>query len=604
MNENYGFNQEYGYGPEESVNSQSSVETAAPTESVNTTVESTGVVSETAADVMTGNAHEIAPEIISEVTSEIVKPVDIAPDNGGTRAIVNSSALNDGTAGSTHTGMSNTGSAYTGSDNAGSAYIGSASTGNANSAYAANANNNSAYAANGYAGAQYTKNRYNMDHIPSEPKKKKSAGGGLDLLKRAAAAVLCGILFGIFAGAGIYAINLITDKLDGGKESSRIEDVAPPERESNDVISSATTDASPADIGKPEFPGQPDMPLQGGVAMMDASSVVENCMPSIVAITNKYTYTQTYQYFFGPSQRVQEQAEASGSGIIVGETDDELLVVTNQHVIENADELSIQFVDGESYDAAIKGAQTDQDLAVIAVKLADMKDSTKNAIKIAALGDSDALKVGEPAIAIGNSLGYGQSVTCGIISAVDRDFEYQDTTRTVIQTDAAINPGNSGGALLNKNGEVVGINEAKYADTAVEGVGYAIPISAAKPIIEELSARTTRTKIADGKTGFLGVGGVDVTEDVAQMYGMPIGVYISNVGEGTGAEAGGIVKGDIITQFDGEGVSTMEELRKVVSYYQAGDVVSVTLQRTGQNGYEEVVLSVTLGERPTEQNNQ
>lgn len=430
-----------------------------------------------------------------------------------------------------------------------------------------------------------TGNRYNMNHIPSEPKKKKHEGGVSGMLKRAAAAVLCGILFGIFAGAGIYAINIITDKF-GDDNAAKIEDIAPPEAEKMEIPSTETT--------RPYFQEQLELPVQGQVAMMDATTVVENCMPSIVSITNKYT--QTYQSFWGPSRQIE--SEASGSGIIVGENETELLVVTNSHVIEDSDELIVQFVDGESYDAAIKGSQSDQDLAVIAVRLDDMKESTKGAIKIAMLGDSDALKVGEPAIAIGNSLGYGQSVTCGIISAVERDFSYQDNTRTVIQTDAAINPGNSGGALLNKYGEVVGINEAKYADTAVEGVGYAIPISAAKPIIDELVTRTTRAKIGDGKSGFLGIGGVDVTEDVATMYGMPIGVYISSVGEGTGAEAAGIVKGDIITKFDGESVSTLEELRKLVSYYQVGSVVDVTLQRTGQNGYEEVVVSVTLGERP------
>lgn len=437
-----------------------------------------------------------------------------------------------------------------------------------------------------------TRNRYNMDHIPEEPKRKKEKSGGFG--KKVFAAVFCGLLFGLFAGTGIYAVNLLTNEL-GAKNS--VNEAA----EKVDESAGESIPATESVLPLPEM----NVLQESSEAMapvMDASAVVESCMPSIVAITNKYTYTQTYSYFFGPSQRVQGQAEASGSGIIVGENDDELLIVTNQHVIEDADELSVQFVDGESYDAAIKGAQSTEDLAIIAVKLSDMSEATRKAIKIAILGDSDALRVGEPAIAIGNSLGYGQSVTLGIISAKDRDFEEKEKgiERKVIQTDAAINPGNSGGALLNIRGEVIGINEAKYSDTAVEGVGYAIPISSAKPIIDELATKTTRSMVAEGEAGYLGVGGVDVTEDVAERYGMPRGVYISTVGEGTAAETAGIQKGDIITEFDGESVTSMEGLRKVVSYYAAGSTVEVKFQRTGSNGFEEMTVSVVLGKRPKE----
>lgn len=433
-----------------------------------------------------------------------------------------------------------------------------------------------------------TRNRYNMDHIPAEPKPKKEKKGGF--AKKVFAAVFCGLLFGLFAGTGIYAVKLFTNEF-GAKNDNAARIAELPEEK-------------PAE--KPDVaPSLPELPVLSesnvpAAPVMDASAVVENCMPSIVAITNKYTYTQTYSYFFGPSQRVQGQAEASGSGIIVGENDEELLIVTNQHVIEDADELSVQFVDGESYDAAIKGAQSTEDLAIIAVKLSDMSEASKKAIKIATLGDSDALRVGEPAIAIGNSLGYGQSVTLGIISAKDRDFAEKEKgiERKVIQTDAAINPGNSGGALLNIRGEVIGINEAKYSDTAVEGVGYAIPISSAKPIIDELATKTTRSTVAEGEAGYMGVGGVDVTEEVAANYGMPRGVYISTVAEGSAAEIAGIQKGDIITEFDGESVTTMEGLRKVVGYYAAGTTVDVKLQRTGVNGYEEMTVTVVLGKRP------
>ena len=282
------------------------------------------------------------------------------------------------------------------------------------------------------------------------------------------------------------------------------------------------------------------------------------------------------------------------------------MIATNYHVIEGADSLEVQFVDDSKSRAEVKGTDSNMDLAVIAVQLSDLTTDTRNAIAIATLGDSDALTLGEPAIAIGNALGYGQSVTTGVISAVNRVIdlsEAQDGSKegTFIQTNAEINPGNSGGALLNIRGEVVGINSNKIGGSTVEGMGYAIPISTARPIIEQLMTEKTRAKVEEAKRGFLGISGVSVTTDVSQMYGLPLGVYVASVSEDGGAKAAGVQEGDIITKFDGKEISSMDDLQNRLAYYEAGEAVSITVQRQASGGYQDQEIQVTLGAKQTVQ---
>lgn len=317
----------------------------------------------------------------------------------------------------------------------------------------------------------------------------------------------------------------------------------------------------------------------------------------MVSIVNNFTETANV---FG-QQYTQEEA-ASGSGIIVGKTDDELLIVSNNHVVESADTLTVTFIDGSEAQAQVKGLDSDMDLAVIAVSLNDLSDDTKNAITVATLGSSDDLKLGEPVIAIGNALGYGQSVTNGIVSALNREITLENgSTGTFIQTNAAINPGNSGGALLNMNGEVIGINSNKIGGTAVEGMGYAIPITSASPIIADLMERQTRTKVAEDEVGYIGISLQEVTSQISQMYNMPEGIYVVSVEEGSAAANAGIMKGDIITKFDGSSISSYSDLQKTLQYYAVGDSVTVTVQRPQNGEYVSIELNLTLGSRPASQ---
>ena len=279
--------------------------------------------------------------------------------------------------------------------------------------------------------------------------------------------------------------------------------------------------------------------------------------------------------------------------------------MTNYHVIEDSLDLKVQFIDESVATAKVKGSASSMDLAVLAVNISDLEASTLESISIATLGDSNSLKVGEPAIAIGNALGYGQSVTTGVISALDRQIEMAEdgtTSGTLIQTDAAINPGNSGGALLNMKGEVIGINSNKIGGSAIEGMGYAIPISNAKPIIEDLMSRETKDKVEQEKKGYLGISGLDVTSDVSAMYGMPEGVFVTQVYEG-GAKSAGMLKGDIIVGFEGSKIRTMEDLQGYLEYYEMGETVEVTVQRGNAGGYEEITLQIMLGAQSTIQQN-
>ncbi len=324
----------------------------------------------------------------------------------------------------------------------------------------------------------------------------------------------------------------------------------------------------------------------------EISKTVEKVMPSVVSVYNNYT--QKTQYF---GQTYTSAAESTGSGIIVGKTDTELLIVSNNHVVEGADSLKVQFIDGTNASADIKGTDSSADLAVIAVQLTDVSADTQKSISVATLNASGKTKVGEDVIAIGNALGYGQSVTTGIVSAVDREIAQEDgITGTFIQTDAAINPGNSGGALLNANGEVIGINSSKIGGSSVEGMGFAIPISKALPIIEELMSQDTKVKVAEDEQGTLGISGVSVTSDVASAYGMPQGVYVAQILDGGGAATSELQKGDIITSIGGVSISSMEMLQKQLQYYAAGTTVTLNVQRQdGSGAYADVQVEVTLG---------
>ena len=322
-------------------------------------------------------------------------------------------------------------------------------------------------------------------------------------------------------------------------------------------------------------------------------------MPAVVSITNR-SVTEVQDIFSrlygGRGGTYEYENESAGSGIIIGENDSELLICTNYHVIENADEITVGFVDDSIYSAELKGGDQSNDLAVVAVNLDDLSDDTLSQIKIAQIGTSDDLAIGQQVVAIGNALGYGQSVTTGIISALNRTIQLDTYTAEMIQTDAAINPGNSGGALLDMNGRVIGINSAKAAETGVEGMGYAIPISSAEPILEDLMNRETRTEVVDeSESAFIGISGEAVSEEMASLYGIPEGIYVTEVSGGSPAEDAGIQRGDVITKFEGSSVTNMNQLRDQLQYYAAGETVTITISQAHDGVYEEQDIEVTLG---------
>ena len=408
----------------------------------------------------------------------------------------------------------------------------------------------------------------------TEPKKTKKHGG---YFRKAMVSVSLGLFFGLFAGIGFYAVQQGTGMIKTGTDTAVVGEVA----------AEATTESTQSSV---------QSATNVTYVESDVSDVVEKVMPAMVSIVNNFTETANV---FG-QQYTQEEA-ASGSGIIVGKTDDELLIVSNNHVVESADTLTVTFIDGSEAQAQVKGLDSDMDLAVIAVSLNDLSDDTKNAITVATLGNSDDLKLGEPVIAIGNALGYGQSVTNGIVSALNREITLENgSTGTFIQTNAAINPGNSGGALLNMNGEVIGINSNKIGGTTVEGMGYAIPITSASPIIADLMERQTRTKVAEDEVGYIGISLQEVTSQISQMYNMPEGIYVVSVEEGSAAANAGIMKGDIITKFDGSSISSYSDLQKTLQYYAAGDSATITVQRPQNGEYVSVELNLTLGSRPAD----
>lgn len=396
------------------------------------------------------------------------------------------------------------------------------------------------------------------------PKKKHGKGAS-----RWAKVVCTGLVFGVVASAAFQTSNIVAGKVLGTTQTTN-------------KTAKTTTTANSAKLTTSSN-------SSSGTA--NVTEVAKNAMPSIVSITNMSV--QEVQNFFGGTQK--QKSESAGSGIIVGQNDSELLIVTNNHVVEGSSTLTVTFIDEESVEADIKGTDSDKDLAVVAVPLSKIKDSTMNKIAVATLGDSDKTQVGDQVIAIGNALGYGQSVTTGIVSAKERTMDSYDGK--LLQTDAAINPGNSGGALLNANGEVIGINSAKIATETVEGIGYAIPVSDVSDLITNLMNQKTKTKVAESERGYIGIKGVDVTSDSAQMYNMPTGVYVSEVISG-GAEKAGITKGAVITGIEGTTVDGMDALQEQLQYYKAGEKVKITVQTQSKNGeYEKKDVEVTLGKQ-------
>jgi len=407
-----------------------------------------------------------------------------------------------------------------------------------------------------------------------EGKKKKTG------LRKVALSAGMGLMFGLFAGGGFYGVKLGSEHLAQVQQ----QDAAVLD---NTQVYGENSGSGLTNVNQITY------------VTDDVSDVVEEVMPAMVSIINNYTSTGTTMNFWGQTYNYSQPGISSGSGIILAEKENELLIVTNNHVVEDTDELQVSFIDGATATAKVKGLDPDMDLAVISVALDSLSEETKNAITVATLGDSDELKLGSPVIAIGNALGYGQSVTGGMISALNREMTNEDgSTGIFIQTDAAINHGNSGGALLNINGEVIGINSSKIDGSSVEGMGYAIPISTASPIIAELMERETRTdKVAEEEMGYMGISMQNVTEQIASMYGMPQGVSVQAVEEGSPAEQAGIMKYDIIVKLDGQRVSTRESLKDMMEYYKAGETIKVTVKRFVNGDYESIELEITLGSR-------
>ena len=419
--------------------------------------------------------------------------------------------------------------------------------------------------------------------------------------KKAGTTIALAVIFGLVAAVVFQAANFAADRfLNTGKSSVQIKTT-----DSVDLQETASDDSTADKVLSDSENGT-------------VAAVAQASMPSVVAITT--VSVQEIPSFFGYSSH-QYKSASTGSGIIVGDNDDELLIATNNHVVDGATTLSVCFIGddvanaetetvnaGDNGDlnvedavsAKIKGTDADNDLAVVAVKKSDIPEDTLNQIKIAQIGSSDDLAVGQQVVAIGNALGYGQSVTSGWISALNRTISTDDGTNStgLIQTDAAIHPGNSGGALLNMKGELIGINSAKYADSAVEGMGYAIPISKAKPILEELMNRETREKVDSSKKGYLGVSLANLTTEAIEMYNMPTGAFVRSVEDDSPAQEAGICKGDIIVKFDGQKVSDGDDLLDKLQYYKSGEKIEAVIARATNGEYEENTIELTLGTRP------
>lgn len=416
-------------------------------------------------------------------------------------------------------------------------------------------------------------------------------------MKKVLAIILSAVLFGVLAGGTMVGINVASSGLLSQMSGTEQSQAAGQETEA--------AQETPAESGTGAEASASTAQL------LDVSDIVEESMPSVVSITNtmlirQQGYGSIFDYFYGSGRPQEYTAEAAGSGVIVRKTDDELLIVTNNHVVEDSEEISVTFIDGATVEAAIKGTDSAMDLAIVAVKLSDLSQETLDQVKVATLHDSEDLEPGQGVIAIGNALGFGQSVTVGYISALDREITTEEGTNSnLIQVDAAINPGNSGGALLNMKGELIGINVAKAAASHVEGIGYAIPIYKAMDVIDSLSNAKTKEDIPESQQGRLGVYVNTITQQYANVLKMPVGVlvvgYDNEDGRTSAAEQAGILMNDIITKFDGQTVSTAEELTRLVQYYEAGSTVTVTVQRLENGQYVEKTIDVTLGSNPDAQ---
>ena len=426
---------------------------------------------------------------------------------------------------------------------------------------------------------------YQPQQDPNQPQDHRKPGG---TGKKVLVTLGLAVLFGVVAGGIIIGSSMIVHKeiKNEQKTEYQLPTTELPQQENADGDSNSAA-GSRSDATEEVSAGT--------TGEYTVAQVAKSCMPSVVSITN--ASVKTVQDFFGGVQ--QYPSESSGSGIIVGQNDSEILVATNNHVVADADTITVAFDDDAVYEAQVKGTDSDNDLAVVAVKISDMSEDTLKSIKVVSIGNSDELEIGEQVVAIGNALGYGQSVTSGWISAVDREVTDEDgkTTGKLIQTDAAINPGNSGGALLNMQGELIGINSAKAAATEVEGMGYAIPVSVAQPILDELMNRETRYKTDEEHAGYIGVTCLNVDSTSAQTYGIPLGAFVDSVEEGGPAQTAGIQKGDVIVKFDGMTVSGSSDLVGKLEYYQAGETVEVVISRAQNGEYQEQTVSVTLGKK-------
>ena len=544
---------------------------------------------------------------------------DTAPESGG-QEYTDSAQKTDASDMSAYSGVSDDTSAYS-----------SGSTGAADNAQNASDNMQDTFnsASDADQGAQPSRSRYEYQNYYNDryrgddskqkygyqpgvqqtpaPKKRDSAG------KWIAVSALVVIFVCVCIGIGLIGVYSIRSANQLDSASVGVLEVAP---DAGDDAKNQEDDGNHAATDSPERPeagrsgdssltedtttGDGQVAAASEIAQQqsasavvtDVTQVVEAVMPACVSITNNFT--QTVQDFWG--QTYSQDETASGSGIIIGENEQELLIVTNNHVVDSTEQLYVQFIDGETVEAQVKGTDASADLAVVAVKLDTIANSTKQEICIARMGDSDSLKIGEPAIAIGNALGYGQSVTTGVISALNRKIDSSNSEEgtSLIQTDAAINPGNSGGALLNMRGEVIGINSNKIGGSSIEGMGYAIPISTARPIIEDLMERQTRTKYSEEERGYLGISCINVTSDLSENFSMPQGIFVAQVYSGTGAEAAGLVRGNIVVAFDGVTVQNQEELTKQMQYYKAGESVEITIMVNSANGYQQKNVTVTL----------
>ncbi len=456
---------------------------------------------------------------------------------------------------------------------------------------------------NQYGGAENSRNQYgtgdsgnyqgqtqnpnsSFQMTNQEPKKKKKKAPGR--VKKAAGLVAAALVFGVIAGGTMVGVNILADSMK--------EEDAPPI-----TVNQPTEKYSLSDDDISRIAGSLNLNSDGSRnVVMDVSDIVEDVMPSVVAINNMTRY-ENINPWFGGSQTYE--VPSAGSGIIVGQNETDLLIVTNNHVVEDATETSVVFIDDTEVEATIKGTDSESDLAVVAVPLNTIPAETLEKISIAELGDSDELKVGQGVIAIGNALGYGQAVTVGYISALNREVTVDgSTSRNLLQTDAAINPGNSGGALLNMQGQVIGINEAKYTDTDVEGMGYAIPISQAQGVIDTLMVRRSGEQVEEDQAGYLGIQGITVDSTMEQQFGIPAGVYIVRIVEGGAASKTDLREKDVLVKFDGQTIRTYSSLQDLLKYYKKGETVEIVVKSLENGEYVERTITITLGGRETVNN--